>query len=91
MSTDHASGSDAALGSLKGDMEKGIPEPSVQDADVAHGITTEVYGPVSLWKKLANYGVEIRGIEPVPEIERTDTRFLNVGTWLGASVLCLLP
>jgi len=72
-------------------MEKGVPETTVHDTDIAPGQSIDVIGPVSFWRKLASYGVELRGIEPVPEIERTDTRFLNVGTWLGASLVCLLP
>lgn len=91
MSINHTSASDASPASLKGDMEKGITETSSHEVPVTHGESKEVFGQLSFWRKLANYGVELRGVQPVPEAERTDTRYVNVATWLGASMLCLLP
>lgn len=42
-------------------------------------------------RKLATYGVELRGIVPVPLEKRTDTRVVNIfSLWFTASC-CLLP
>lgn len=92
MSVPHSTDGDSSPVSAKGDEEKNMAETKTDIvADVAAGESTEIFGRLSVWRKLANYGVELRGVEPVPEAERTDTRYLNVGTWLGASMLCLLP
>ncbi|RDW91687.1 putative purine-cytosine permease FCY2 [Coleophoma crateriformis] len=78
--------------SAKVDEEKNLAESTTNTlSNVAVGESTEIFGQLSVWQKLANCGVELRGVEPVPEAERTDTRYLNVGTWLGASMLNLLP
>lgn len=74
---------------IKGDIEEHASKIVVQD--VAQGESINFFGPAFFWQKLANYGVELRGVEPVPEVERTDTKFINIGTWLGAAMLCLLP
>lgn len=91
MSHDHQSVSDSPPSIMKADVEKGIPKSSTEDVLVAQDKSIDLFGKLSVWRKLADYGVELRGVEPVPVEERNDTRYLNVGTWLGASVLCLLP
>ncbi|TVY21373.1 Purine-cytosine permease fcyB [Lachnellula arida] len=91
MSNDHSSTSEKSPESTKGDTEKGIPEQSIHEVPLGNGESSELFRQLSLWQKLANYGVELRGVQPVPEEERTDTRYLNLATWLGSSMLCLLP
>lgn len=83
--------SEKSPGSSKGDAEKGVSEQSIHEVPLRNGESSELFGQLSLWQKLANYGVELRGVQPVPEEERTDTRYLNLATWLGSSMLCLLP
>ncbi|KUJ10418.1 putative purine-cytosine permease FCY2 [Mollisia scopiformis] len=91
MATNLKHPSDGISTSMKSDTEKGIPEPASQELSAIHEESTEIFGQLSIWRKMANYGVELRGVQPVPVEERTDTRYLNVGTWLGASMMCLLP
>lgn len=66
---------------LPGDVEKG-------GTSVTPGESEEVeVGPVSWWKKLAAYGVETRGVQPVPLNERTDRTGYNIFTfWWTASL-----
>lgn len=45
----------------------------------------------SFWAKFSDYGVEMRGAEPVPVEKRTDTRYVNVFTVFATSLTSLLP
>ncbi|KII95691.1 hypothetical protein PLICRDRAFT_96749 [Plicaturopsis crispa FD-325 SS-3] len=50
-----------------------------------------IVGPRSLWARLASWGVETRGITPIPVAERTGTAYVNVfSIWFSMS-LNLLP
>jgi hypothetical protein len=57
--------------------EKSPPSPVVaSDVDVAE---SQSYKPTQKWlRKISGWGVETRGITPVPMEERTDKRFINV-------------
>lgn len=88
---DHKPVGEELTKSVDSDTEKGIAESATHEVPVTQGESNEIFGQLSVWRKLASYGVELRGVQPVPVEERTDIRYLNVGTWLGASMLCLLP
>ncbi|KAI1765039.1 permease for cytosine/purines, uracil, thiamine, allantoin-domain-containing protein [Hypoxylon sp. FL1150] len=45
----------------------------------------------SFWAKFSDYGVEMRGAEPVPVEKRIDTRYVNVFTVFATSLTSLLP
>lgn len=61
--------------------EKGSPSPAgtavdVDDVDVAE---SQTYSRPKRWlNKISAWGVEVRGITPIPLEERTDKRFINV-------------
>ena len=67
------------------DPEKG---PPVYSDDEAPAVATEIFlTGDSLYAKIQRtvfqFGVEPRGIERVPEDERTDTNLMKVGTMVG--------
>ena len=76
--------------SAKEDMEKGHHTTLASEVLIVEG-ETDVINKLSFWRKLASYGVEIRGVQPVPAEQRTDTRYLNVFTLFSTSMCCLLP
>lgn len=43
------------------------------------------------WKQVTSFGVELRGIEPVPVEQRTDTRAVNIFSLWWTLSLSLLP
>lgn len=45
---------------------------------------------LSLWKRIASSGMEMRGVEPVPIEERNDKRGLNIFTMWWSISLTLL-
>ncbi|KAH8890564.1 hypothetical protein GQ53DRAFT_169772 [Thozetella sp. PMI_491] len=52
----------------------------------------EVAAPSSsLWSRLSDAGVELRGAQPVPVELRTDTRYFNIFTIFATSMTSLLP
>lgn len=74
--------------------EKTSPSPVVDsDVDVA-AAESQTYNtkPVNKWlSKVSTWGVELRGITPVPLEERVDKRFINVFfVWFAMSTN-LLP
>lgn len=91
MSIDRSNASDTSPSFMKRDIEKSFPETLSAEVHNGNGETSELFGKLSLWQKLSSYGIELRGVQPVPVEERTDTRYINVGTWLGAAMICLLP
>lgn len=67
------------------DAEKGPPEVYASEAPA---VPTEIFlTGDSLYAKIQRavfqFGVEPRGIERVPEDERTDTNLMKVGTMVG--------
>jgi hypothetical protein len=75
------------------DPEKNIPsseDASVREAQEIDDVPIPKTGH-NLWEKLLNAGVELRGMQPVPEALRTDTRYLNICTILLSSMTSLLP
>jgi hypothetical protein len=80
---------DKAPGSTE-DLEKNATstDVSVHDDVVEVAIT----GPGhTLWSKLSDAGVELRGAQPVPVELRTDTRYFNIFTVFSTSMTSLLP
>ena len=79
------------------DPEKGIKATSeVQpalDVDVVEGESELVprSGFDKVWKILSSSGVELRGVQPVPEELRTDSAFNKIFTVWCTSLLCPLP
>jgi hypothetical protein len=45
----------------------------------------------TLWEKLLDAGVELRGAEPIPREKRTDTQYLNTFTIFATSLTSLQP
>lgn len=88
MSSTPASGSDPEKGEK---VEFGVT--SVADVEVTEGesqvLDSSALGRV--WKVLLASGVELRGIEPVPEELRTDSAFNKIFTVWCTSLLCPLP
>jgi hypothetical protein len=69
------------------DIEKNFPSGS--DAESEH---QRIEGEIEnvWWLRLVSWGVEIRGVLPVPVRERTDARFVNIfSLWFTMSVTIL--
>jgi hypothetical protein len=79
------------------DIEKGSADTKFADAVPVEGETIEGETAVvpsfwsGAWKYVQNSGVELRGIEPVPEELRTDTAFNKLFSFWCTSLLCPLP
>jgi hypothetical protein len=77
----------------KTDLEKGEQKGSdISTSDVVIS-ESQSYNDskVSLWRWLAKWGVEVRGIEPVPVEERVKTDYYNI-FFMWISIMCnLLP
>ncbi|OTB04778.1 hypothetical protein M426DRAFT_320366 [Hypoxylon sp. CI-4A] len=74
------------------DIEIGNKEPPSTVTSEAGEIEDQFQVPqLSLWARLADCGVELRGAEPVPIEKRTDTRYANVLTVFATSMTSLLP
>lgn len=71
--------------------EKALQSPAV-DSDVDVAGSQQVYKPTNKWlSKISTWGVELRGITPVPLEERVDKRLINVFfVWFAMSTN-LLP
>lgn len=73
--------------------EKGTQSPTgtevALDVDVGE---SQNYSPKKSWvSKVLSWGVELRGITPVPPEERTDRRFINVFFVWWTMSINLLP
>jgi hypothetical protein len=78
--------------SSAGDAEKAEKDNHVQAMHVAEGENKRHVSIWSqIWRVLSDHGVEMRGIEPVPEQLRTDTAFNKIFTLWFTSLLCPLP
>lgn len=79
------------------DPEKGIKSITetqpTQNVDVAEGDSHVVAKSSSnkIWKVLLSSGVELRGVQPVPEELRTESAFNKIFTVWCSSLLCPLP
>ncbi|KAI1774489.1 permease for cytosine/purines, uracil, thiamine, allantoin-domain-containing protein [Hypoxylon cercidicola] len=74
------------------DVEKGPKEGSSTGTSEVDEIEDPFQAPQSsFWAKFSDYGVEMRGAEPVPVEKRTDTRYVNVFTVFATSLTSLLP
>ncbi len=75
------------------DVEKNSPSTGEALAFDADNQQSDIYEPAKTlwWSRLVAWGVEVRGIVPVPLEERVDTRFVNIfSLWFTMSV-SLLP
>lgn len=60
------------------EAEKTPPSPTVDDVDVG-AMEAQQRRKMPAWlSKMTSYGVELRGVTPVPDDERIDMRFINV-------------
>ena len=58
---------------------KSPPSPTVDDVDIGTMESQEQRKKMPPWmSNITSYGVEVRGVTPVPLEERVDTRFINV-------------
>jgi hypothetical protein len=58
--------------------EKTPPSPTVDDVDVG-AVESQNRKRMPAWmSRITSYGVELRGVTPVPAEERVDKRFINV-------------
>lgn len=72
------------------DLEKiGEKESDVSTANVGVEESESYHNPV--WGWLSKLGVEVRGIEPVPEEERVKTDYYNIYLMWMAIMCNLLP
>jgi hypothetical protein len=39
-----------------------IPNAATEELSVGHGESHEIFGKLPLWRKMANYGIEFRGV-----------------------------
>lgn len=74
------------------DPEKGEQKGSdISTADIAVSESQSYNDIPSIWKWLAKWGVEVRGIEPVPVEERVKTDYYNI-FFMWMAIMCnLLP
>ncbi|KAH8601416.1 purine-cytosine permease FCY22 [Bisporella sp. PMI_857] len=70
------------------DVEKSLPTPRGDGASIS---SAEEHKESSYLRRLASYGVELRGIAPVALKDRTDTRAINVFSFWWTVSLGLLP
>jgi hypothetical protein len=71
------------------DLEKSLV-PSETSVDVSPADVVPS-ADRSLWTRLSEAGVELRGAQPVPVELRTDTRYFNIFTIFSTSMTSLLP
>lgn len=75
------------------DMEKSPATKTVTKEEVLEsleGDTSNLVGPQTIWTRLKYWGVELRGIVPVPIEERTDAHFVNIFSLLFTMSLNVL-
>lgn len=77
------------------DLEAVMSRESKREADVQ---VIEAQSPIltktwldKTWKFLSASGIELRGVQPVPENLRTDSAFNKVFTIWCTSLICPLP
>lgn len=75
-----------------------VSQPLGPNADLEHGASHVLKEALiverfdhSFWRKVANLGVELRGLEPVPAELRTDRRYVNILTLFTTTSIGLLP
>ena len=71
------------------DLEKSLPARVTPSSETSAGSVEETH--TSVLRRLAGFGVELRGILPVTLEERTDTKALNVFSFWWTVSLGLLP
>ncbi|KAJ5682704.1 hypothetical protein N7462_005869 [Penicillium macrosclerotiorum] len=74
--------------------KKIVEGDDIESQKIEDGIIEDFITPRSLsglLKKLATAGVEMRGLEPIPEERRTHTKYYNIFTLFGGSFLSILP
>lgn len=78
----------------KTDLEQGdheVSSISINDGAATNAQFYDAKPKHRVWRWLANQGVEVRGIEPVPLEERVKTNFYNI-FFMWTSIMCnLLP
>ncbi|CAK7216718.1 hypothetical protein SCUCBS95973_002901 [Sporothrix curviconia] len=96
-------GSDPSTDAVVADVEKGVDNAKgtkiasevhpVTDVEVIEGESRLLKSaPLDrLWSFLSSSGVELRGVQPVPEELRTDSAFNKIFTVWCTSLLCPLP
>lgn len=72
------------------DVETGSSHDGTVEPTPMNQVQTPKFG-ASLWGILSGVGVEMRGAEPVPVEERTDTQFANLFYIFATSMTSLLP
>lgn len=72
--------------SVQADLEPGLNNGKAKKDSF---VIEEFKGP--FWQKVVNFGVELRGLEPVPPELRTDTRYVNILTLFSTTSIGLLP
>jgi hypothetical protein len=71
------------------DVEMNTPS-SISNAMRASSVSQSLHGKPSWWEKVISWGVEERGVTPVPVKERTDDRFINIFfLWFTMSISTL--
>lgn len=81
----------------KNDIEKaGVLNSATEVAEPTEGLEdidrfSRKLSQYPILRKLVEYGVELRGVQPVPEALRTDTRFINIFTVFATPMCSLLP
>lgn len=74
------------------DDVKTEPGSSIDAHDVSHGDVDTMPQWKKLFYKAASFGrVELRGVQPIPIEERTETRFVNIFTLWWCMNSNLLP
>jgi hypothetical protein len=73
------------------EKKESSPTPTVAPIDLSVA-ESQSYGKAKTWlNKISSWGIELRGVTPVPLEERKDTRFINVFfVWFTLSTT-LLP
>ncbi len=70
------------------DLEEGKGEQSKPVGDSQETLHARVR---RLWTRLATWGVELRGIRPIPVEERTDTKLISIFSFWFSMSCNLLP
>lgn len=75
-------------GDKQGDVEKG--PAAVSYVQETGEVQTNLVGPRFIWSKISSWGVETRGIEPVPIEARTQENYASIFTFFWTMNFCLL-
>lgn len=90
-------GSDPSTEAVATDPEKGEKVNTeahlMTDVEILEGDSELLKSPTfdKIWTFLLSSGVELRGVQPVPEELRTDSAFNKIFTVWCTSLLCPLP